>query len=99
MCEQKQAVPVLHNNKEREEFARNYREWGLWYQDDNIETKYYKFDFPDGSRIIVAEYKNNYIPGHCSAHYKTLKPGEHFNCYDIGMTAVINFLKEKCPNR
>ena len=31
-------------------------DWGLWYIDQNIHAAYYKYDFPDGNRIIAVEY-------------------------------------------
>lgn len=48
--------PVLKNNDRRKEWLRNYAEWGLWYRDENIDVNYYKYDFRDGSRLVVAEY-------------------------------------------
>lgn len=36
------------------------KDWGLWYRDDNIDVNYYKFDFKDGSRLVVAEYPNRH---------------------------------------
>lgn len=49
-------LPNLKNNDQRKEWLVNYKSWGLWYTDSNIDVNYYKYDFPDGSRLIVAEY-------------------------------------------
>lgn len=49
-------LPVLKNNDQRKEWLNNYKEWGLWYRDENIDVNYYKYDFSDGSRLVVAEY-------------------------------------------
>lgn len=49
-------LPVLKNADQRKEWLVKYKEWGLWYRDDNIDVNYYKFDFKDGSRLVVAEY-------------------------------------------
>lgn len=49
-------LPVLKNNDQRKEWLSNYKAWGLWYHDNNIDVNYYKFDFKDGSRLIVSEY-------------------------------------------
>ena len=49
-------LPKLKNNTQREEWLNNYRDWGLWYYDDHIDVNYYKYDFADGSRLVVAEY-------------------------------------------
>lgn len=49
-------LPVLKNNEQRQQWLKDYRSWGLWYRDENIDVNYYKYDFTDGSRLIVAEY-------------------------------------------
>lgn len=49
-------LPVLKNNDQRKEWLNNYKEWGLWYRDEHIDVDYYKYDFSDGSRLVVAEY-------------------------------------------
>lgn len=49
-------LPVLKNNDQRKEWLSNYKEWGLWYRDEHIDVDYYKYDFSDGSRLVVAEY-------------------------------------------
>lgn len=51
-------LPRFRNNDQRKEWLRNYKAWGLWYTDRNIDVNYYKYDFADGSRIIVTEYLN-----------------------------------------
>ena len=52
--------PVLKNNDQRKEWLANYKAWGLWYTDSNIDVNYYKYDFLDGSRLIVAEHPQRY---------------------------------------
>lgn len=49
-------LPVLKNNEQRQQWLKDYRSWGLWYRDENIDVNYYKYDFSDGSRLVVAEY-------------------------------------------
>lgn len=49
-------LPPLKNADKRKAWLRNYKAWGLWYRDENIDVNYYKYDFSDGSRLIVAEY-------------------------------------------
>lgn len=50
-------LPMLKNNDQRKEWLRNYKSWGLWYSDEKIGAKYYKYDFENGSRLIVEEYE------------------------------------------
>ncbi len=54
--ESREPLPKFRNNEERKKWLCEYKAWGLWYRDDNIDVNYYKYDFQDGSRLIVAEY-------------------------------------------
>lgn len=49
-------LPVMRNNDQRKEWLRNYRSWGLWYEDANIGAKYYKYEFENGATLIAEEY-------------------------------------------
>lgn len=54
-------LPILKNNEQRKEWLANYKAWGLWYRDEHIDVNYYKYDFKDGSRLIVTEYPQRYL--------------------------------------
>lgn len=49
-------LPVMRNNDQRKEWLRNYKDWGLWYTDEHIGVRYYKYDFANGARLIAEEY-------------------------------------------
>lgn len=49
-------LPEMKNNDQRKAWLRAYKDWGLWYEDKNIDVKYYKYDFQNGARLIVEEY-------------------------------------------
>lgn len=49
-------LPTFRNNDQRKEWLRNYKAWGLWYEDKNIGARYYKYNFQNGARLIVEEY-------------------------------------------
>lgn len=53
-------LPLLKNNEQRKAWLADYKKWGLWYTDKNIDVNYYKYDFVDGSRLIVAEYPQRF---------------------------------------
>lgn len=53
---EQQELPLLKNNDQRKEWLAKYKDWGLWYHDEHIDVNYYKYDFSDGSRLVVAEY-------------------------------------------
>lgn len=64
-------LPNFRNNDQRKEWLRNYKEWGLWYEDKHIGCKYYKYDFENGARLIAEVYN---VP-------KTSWYDEHDNSY------------------
>ena len=65
-------LPLMKNNDQRKEWLRNYRAWGLWYEDEHIGAKYYKYDFENGARLIAETYTTpatKYIPEHESSYF------------------------------
>lgn len=73
-------LPKLKNNTQREEWLNNYRDWGLWYYDDHIDVNYYKYDFEDGSRLVVTEYPQREQGWKCEPrdehHYHLMEKGK-----------------------
>lgn len=53
---EQQELPRMKNNDQRKEWLRNYQDWGLWYEDDRIGVRYYKYEFDNGARLIAEEY-------------------------------------------
>lgn len=51
------ALPKFRNNEQRKAWIEDVEAWGLWYEDHNIQARYYKYDFPDGSRLIAVKYR------------------------------------------
>ena len=49
-------LPILKNNDLRQEWLKNYRDWGIWYKDEHINVTYYRYDFIDGTYLVVDEY-------------------------------------------
>lgn len=49
-------LPIFRNNDQRKAWLRDYKAWGLWYEDKNIGARYYKYDFENGARLIAEEY-------------------------------------------
>ena len=49
-------LPPMKNSDQRKEWLRNYKDWGLWYEDNRIGVKYYKYDFENGARLIAETY-------------------------------------------
>lgn len=72
-------LPIMKNNDQRKEWLRNYKSWGLWYEDKNVGIKYYKYDFTNGARLIVEEFTPD--PSEKSQWYT---PGEHHYMHLVG---------------
>lgn len=49
-------LPIFRNNDQRKAWLRDYKAWGLWYEDKNIGARYYKYEFENGARLIAEEY-------------------------------------------
>lgn len=63
-------LPSFRNNDQRKEWLRDYKSWGLWYEDENIGARYYKYDFNNGARLIAETYLHpgdKYMPEHESS--------------------------------
>ena len=58
---EKLPLPVMKNNDQRKEWLRNYKDWGLWYTDEHIGARYYKYDFANGARLIAEEYDRDTV--------------------------------------
>lgn len=48
----------FNNDAECRSWLGDVETWGLWYEDTNIHARYYKHDFPDGSRLIAVRYRD-----------------------------------------
>lgn len=69
-------LPKLKNNDQRKEWLRNYQEWGIWYVDENIGAKYYRYQFENGAELIVEEYeRNSQYTGYDNSYYFHLVGG------------------------
>ncbi len=99
-------LPLLKNNEERKAWLRKYHDWGLWYRDKNIDVNYYKFDFDDGSCLIVAEYPQRHcywskdLDDECFYHLLEKNKEGYEDIYDESFrhepnnqTYLIDFLK------
>ena len=99
-------LPLFKNNDQRKEWLRNYQDWGLWYEDENIGARYYKYDFDNGARLIAETYVQPesigyFIPESCYLHLiggpvdNKNKWSVHANyCkYPNSETELIEFLK------
>lgn len=56
-------LPIMKNNDQRKAWLRDYKSWGLWYTDEHIGARYYKYDFENGARLIVEVYTQHKFTG------------------------------------
>lgn len=93
-CETEPYIPDLKNRDERKLWVKNYKDWGLWYRDAKIDVKYYKFDFPDGSRIVVKEYPGRTDRWRTSnnAYYHIIPHNGKIQHQEASETELIDFL-------
>lgn len=80
----------LKNKAEREKFLENYKTWGLWKEVPELELKFYRYEFPNGTVLIATEYAcmkfGDYRHGHFEYKKSTgvrysliLSVGDKFN--------------------
>lgn len=50
-------LPKLKNNDQRKEFLKTYRDWSVWFEVPQADEVYYRYNLPDGSAIVICEYK------------------------------------------
>ncbi len=101
-------LPILKNNEQRKAWLQTYKDWGLWYEDQNIGCKYYKYDFENGARLIAEVYprKDKYLGEHETSYLhligtkKLIKQSEgKWNCHETysrypnSDTELVQFLK------
>ncbi len=107
--EEQPELPPMKNNDQRKEWLRNYQSWGLWYEDDHIGVRYYRYEFDNGAQLIAEEYpaagKRDFIvsylhlvggpepPTHSSYGCPKWSRHERYNKYPDNETELVEFLK------
>lgn len=101
------ALPFMKNNEQRKEWLRNYKDWGLWYEDEHIGCRYYRYVFENGATLIAEEYDSQYsdyvsyfhlfVGPHCQHNkYGQVKYQmyDRYNKYPNSESELVEFLKE-----
>lgn len=103
-------LPVFKNNNQRKEWLGAYKDWGLWYRDENIGVEYYKYDFDNGARLIAEVYRETGYHGDYESCFLHLVGGpeppkgpygvgkwarhEKYSKHPNSETELVEFLKE-----
>lgn len=94
--------PVLSNNDKRKEFLKEFYEWPIWFEVPEKNETYYRYNLPDGSSIVICEYKT-YLEW--KKHYKEnphskrtelylLKQGYHYlNDCKVSEGVIVDHLR------
>lgn len=96
-------LPVLRNNDQRKDFLREYHNWEIWFEVPETEETYYRINLPDGSSIVICEYKT-YVewkerytdenPESIGTEMYLLKQGyHHFHDCKTNESALVEHLK------
>jgi len=68
-------VKLWGNDDKRKEFLKDYKAWGVWITVPELGLTYYKYELPDGGRILAMEYiREN------SSRYRSPDEGEYQVC-------------------
>lgn len=71
----------LKNKTQREQFLENYKYWELFHEIPELELKFYRYVFPNGTVIIATEYAHmvfaDYTPQHRFVYKKSIAVRYH----------------------
>ena len=90
----------LRNKEEREQWLKEFRNWGVWLDVPEVNKSFYRFNFKNGCAIIVevgVEYWDAYSTVRGKAHERisySIIDNEHqkFNSQGDSFTMVIQWL-------
>lgn len=91
-------LPKLRNNDQRKSWLDTYRDWPVWFRVPEAAEAYYRYDLPDGSSLVICEYRywiewlEN--PERIGTREYILTPGYHyFEDCKSNWTAMVEHLK------
>ncbi len=100
----KEGLPILKNDKERAAFIDAYSAWPLWIETAETGERYYRYDLPDGTTMVVRVYWARlfdysakgcaYRNGYGHEEYYLLEPGKPFRSCRSNRSTLIEKLKE-----
>ncbi len=100
-------LPMLKNNDQRAAFVDAYETWPLWIETKETGERYYRYNLPDGTSIVVkiyharifdyhipGSYEDKYKEGWGEPEYYLLKDGKFFRNCRTSRPDLIEKLKE-----
>jgi len=102
MFTEQELLKLWANDKKRREFVHNYKEWGIWFAQTELDLTYYKYDLPGGGRLIAIEHLRE--PYASERHAGSVEPitcrtlylqrGKHFNPFASSDSEIAGRLKD-----
>lgn len=100
-------LPLLKNNDQRAAFVDAYETWPLWIETVETGERYYRYDLPDGTSIVVkvyhamlfnykgtGKYENRFHEGYGRHEYYLLREGKFFRDCETNRSTLVDVLKE-----
>lgn len=101
-------LPILKNNDQRGAFIDDYETWPLWIETEETGERYYRYDLPDGTSIVVKvyhamlfdykatgkKYEDRFCEGYGKHEYYFLQEGKFFRDCETNRSDLIEKLKE-----
>jgi len=101
-------LPILKNNDQRAAFVDAYETWPLWIETKETGERYYRYDLPNGTSMVVKvyhallfdykatgkKYEDRYYEGYGKHEYYYLKDGKFFRDCETNRSYLIERLKE-----
>jgi len=101
-------LPILKNNDQRAAFVDAYETWPLWIETKETGERYYRYDLPDGTSMVVKVYHarlfdykatektygDRFREGYGRHEYYLLKEGKFFRDCETNRSLLIEKLKE-----
>ena len=101
MLTNQELVELWSNDQKRRAFAQDFKAWGVWFTQPELDLTFYKYDLPDFSRLIALEYLRASYPSErnggsgdaitCNKFY--LQRGAYFNPFAVSGYEIANHLK------
>ncbi len=101
-------LPILKNNDQRAAFVDAYESWPLWIETEETGERYYRYDLPDGTSMVVKVYhaeifdykatsvkfEDRYHEGYGKHEYYYLRKEKFFRDCETNRSYLIEKLKE-----
>jgi len=101
-------LPVMKNNDQRAAFVDAYETWPLWIETKETEERYYRYDLPDGTSMVIKvyhailfdykatekPYEDRHSEGYGRHEYYLLKEEKFFRDCETNRSMLIEKLKE-----